>query len=98
MDNSHPKWRMGAVIILGGIWEIIFSVPLSRACERRTTAGPGARSGWNDRSLDNCLVVLEQPRQDTKVDHAADRLVDNIDDLGDGMVVTPKGRWPKDAS
>jgi hypothetical protein len=24
MDSSHPTWGMGAVAVLGGIWEIIF--------------------------------------------------------------------------
>jgi len=44
-----------------------------------------------DRSLDNCLIVLEQARQDVKVDYPACRLVDDIDDLGDGWRITVTG-------
>jgi hypothetical protein len=51
----------------------------------------GVRSGRYDRSLDNCLVVLDQARQDTKVDHPVGRLVDNVDDFGNGWRILVTG-------
>jgi hypothetical protein len=78
MDSSHPTLRMGAVAVLGGL-EIVYLRLAVRA----------SRSGRYDRSLDNCLVVLELARQDTEVDYPASRLVDQIDDLGDGACPRP---------
>jgi hypothetical protein len=49
-----------------------------------TEAPPGARSGRYDRSLDDCLVVLQLAWQDVEVNYPAGWLVDDVDDLGDG--------------
>jgi hypothetical protein len=49
------------------------------------------RSGWYDRALDDCLVVLKLARQDAEVDHPAGRLVDDVDDFGDGWCILVTG-------
>jgi hypothetical protein len=103
---------MGAVAVLGGIWEIVSSARSSRGRERQRDGFPltifsgygaerreqivgrrnaGARSNRYDGSPDNCLIVLEQARQDAEVDHPAGRLVDDIHDLGDGWRILVTG-------
>src|SRR6516225_2514162 len=45
LDSSHPTLRMGAVAVLGGIWEIASCAPPERLCRRarRRRATPRPR-------------------------------------------------------
>jgi hypothetical protein len=43
--------------------------------------------GRGQRAADQCLVVLDDTRQQTKVDDLAGRLLDDVDDLGNGWGV-----------
>jgi hypothetical protein len=58
-NSSHSTRRMGAVAVLGGIWEIVSSQssraekagPVGPARVRRRDAGPGDRSVWPGTAL-----------------------------------------------
>src|ERR1051326_3798246 len=62
-----------------------------RGGSRRRARLRTAPSGRDDRSLNHCLVVLEQPRQDTNMDHPAGRLVNDVDDFGGGWRILVAG-------
>ena len=50
LDSFHPTLRMGAVAVLGGIWEIVFfRTDGTRQVGRRGSAGrmPGLHGGVN---------------------------------------------------
>ena len=50
LDSSHPTLRMGAVAVLGGIWEIVFfRTDGTRQVGQRGSAGrmPGLHGGVN---------------------------------------------------